>query len=105
MRGLLAILLAALFLTVGPIIDRLAWAQQMPCAPVAQMLPGLEARFGEKSLVTDATGSGGKLTLTANLATGTWTILILSPDGQVACIAANGDGFAVSDPAKPGDPA
>lgn len=105
-RQFLIALLAALYLTVAPVIAGMAAAQQMGCGPTAQIMAGLEARFGERPVVIGAMQTGSRMTLTANDDTGTWSILLLSPDGQTACMAANGDGLqaAPKPETKPGNP-
>lgn len=97
------IALAFLFLTVAPVI---AHAQQMACGPAAEMMPGLETKFGEHPVVVGALASGAKMTITANSETGTWSFLLLLPDNVTACIMASGDGLqAAPQPVKkPGSP-
>jgi hypothetical protein len=103
MRGLLAILLAALFLTVGPIIDRLAFAQQAQCGPLNALLMRLTVQFAERPLVVGATPNGGKFILLTNPDTGTWTI-VLQQGKDVGCVTISGDGLVTAKPSKPGNP-
>lgn len=103
MRGLLAVWLAALFLTVAPIIAQMAWAQQAQCGPLEALLMRLTIQFAERPLVVGATPQGGKFILLTNPDTGTWTI-VLQQGKDVGCVTISGDGLVTAKPSKPGAP-
>ncbi len=84
-----------------------ALAQEQPqCAPFADIADGLMTNFGE-SLRTMAV-TGGEVAMVAqtyvNDATGTWTLIVVRPDG-VGCLMASGVGFEFFDAIPAGDPA
>ncbi len=63
----------------------------------------LAQRYGETSQSLGLTATGALMMLAANPETGTWTALIIRPDG-VGCVAASGTNWQGA-PAKTGDPA
>lgn len=83
------IILAFLFLTVAPI---LAHAQQMECASTEALEKALRERFGEVPAIEGLTSTGARMTLYANPATRTWTILI-AMDDKTSCKPAYGVGI------------
>lgn len=75
---------------------------EMKCAPsIAAVTDALKSSFGETMQSIGAMDNGTAFVLFANPVTGTWTAVIIMPDGQ-ACSPANGNHYT---PIKPGDPA
>ena len=66
------------------------------CAPLADVLAGLQSRYGEVVRADALMTSGQLLVLTASEAGG-WTALVVSPD-MTACIIAAGEHFAAHAP-------
>lgn len=75
-------------------------AQQAPCAPLPQFLAGLAERYAEAPRASGLMQGGQLLIITASEA-GTWTALVATPEGM-ACMAASGEGFGVTEPEPPG---
>jgi len=97
------VLIAILAFILGFVMQGMARAQQMQCGSAAQLLSGLQARFGEVPVLTGAMASGAKMTMTGNPDTGTWSLLFF-PDPNNACMVANGDGLNTAPVQKPGEP-
>ncbi len=97
------ITLAALFLTLAPVLSNLAHAQTAQCAPLEMMLAKLNIQFGERPLIVGATPSGGKMMILTNPDTGTWTVLAIQAPAT-ACVGMSGDGLVTAKPSKPGAP-
>lgn len=70
-----------------------AFAQQQ-CGPVNDITRILQDRYGEKPVAVGRNVSGA-MVLYGSVETGTWTILIIKPDG-VACVVAGGQQFRVA---------
>lgn len=85
----LVIVLAAIALKATTIPVR---AHQFPCAATEQALQSIESQHGEVPASIGASGGGKLFVLTVNPETGSWTAF-LSPDGQMMCVIATGDGF------------
>lgn len=88
--------LIALLLTAAP-----AFAET-PCLPTLEAFAqALEGRYGETPQLIATMQQGAPFLMFANLETGTWTVVIQSPDGRY-CSPASGHNYM---PAKQGDPA
>jgi hypothetical protein len=61
-----------------------------PCADRDSVVERLENRFGEARQAMGMHGGNGVLEVYASADTGTWTILVTSPDGK-SCLLASGD--------------
>ena len=88
------IALRAVLLT-GTIVTAAAAATSAPCQPRDALTARLAARYGE-SLRARGVMTPVLLEIFANVRTGTFTILIVRPDGT-ACIAGAGDGWQEPD--------
>ncbi len=76
---------------LGLALSAPAQAQQAagrPCAERAQVIERLAERYGETLQSMGMHSSQGVLEVYASEATGTWTILVTSPDGTSCLIAA-----------------
>ncbi|OYU38625.1 MAG: hypothetical protein CFE33_15145 [Pseudorhodobacter sp. PARRP1] len=96
----LAVLICALALVGLTALAPALPAATVSCAPAADLLQQLKAKFAEVPLFSGdlaGKGRGGKLIITANPNGSTWTALFAVADGK-ACIAATGGPF------RPGDP-
>lgn len=67
-----------------------AEAQPRTCAERNSVVDRLEKRFGEVRQAVGLNRQNGVIELFASADTGTWTILLTSPDG-VSCLIASGD--------------
>jgi hypothetical protein len=65
-----------------------AGAQGRACAPRALVVERLAERYGETLVSMGMHSNSGLLEVYASEATGTWTILVTSPDGAACLIAA-----------------
>lgn len=63
---------------------------QGECRPFAALLPVLRKQYKEAPFLRGITEKGSMVMLTLNPATGTWTILEITPD-MIACIRASGN--------------
>lgn len=81
------LLSAALVLFAGP-----ALAAELQCGPHGDVKKGLFNTYGETLQVTGLAVDGNFMEVYANLATTTWTLLVVSANG-VACMAADGGNF------------
>lgn len=94
-------LFTACFLAIPYWIGTPSRAQEaQPCGPRDQVEKRIWKQYGESVLGAGIT-PGGILYLTANLKTGTFTILLRRPDGM-ACVLMGGNGFAQGEPRTPG---
>ncbi len=66
-----------------------AAAQSMMCLGAPDMLAELAARYGEDVAASALGQSDVRLVVTVNPDTGSWSILVVRPDGK-ACLAAAG---------------
>ena len=82
----------------------LAWpAAAIPqCSPRDRMLELLWQNFQEQRRAVGVT-SGGALLEVMSSASGSWTIIITSPEGQ-ACVLGGGHGWRTTPPPKIEDP-
>ncbi len=67
-------------------------AQNMQCGAHAEVIVGLADRYGENRRMSGLDGGGNVIEIFANTATGTWTALIVQPNGM-ACMVAAGENF------------
>lgn len=63
---------------------------QGECRPFAALLPVLRKQYKEAPFLRGITEKGSMVMLTLNPATGTWTIIEITPD-MIACIRASGN--------------
>ena len=95
----------AAFLAVYVALD--ARAQQAApggnCAPRADMLASLSEHFGEAPRVIALTQQGNVMEITVS-ASGSWSLLVTTPNGNT-CMAAAGTDFGKSVLPPEGDPA
>jgi len=82
-----------------------ATAQSLRCGDRARLLELLEIRLGETRRGTGIAGGNAVMELFASSATGSWTITVTLPGGQM-CLLASGHGFAgaegaLADPGQP----
>ena len=73
---------------------------QTPCTGLPDALAALAARYAEAPRVSGLMANGQLLIITASEAGG-FTVLIVTPEG-LACMAASGEGFALTEAPKPG---
>lgn len=79
---------------------------QMRCAQTKAMLDGLKERYGEEPMFAGTmTGANGAPMLITVLLTGTWSLLVAGPRGQMLCLAFTGDNWSARSPKadKPGE--
>lgn len=73
---------------------------QENCAAFPEVASALVAKYGE-GIVGQGLYQGTILQMWANPETGTWTIVIVRPDG-IACIPASGDNWEAVEPEPAG---
>lgn len=95
MKALSAILLAVMFLTFAPVMADMAHAQQIECAPTADLDKALREKFGEVPAIQGLTSSGARMTLYINPSSRTWTILM--GDDANSCKPTYGTGITTGD--------
>jgi len=64
----------------------------------------LKSRYGEQRIGFGMSGPAAIVEIWANTETGTWTILVVYPDGM-SCLKAAGESWQTDPPVSPGDPA
>lgn len=64
---------------------------QMQCGGYADAVAHLSSEYGESLAVRGMDGAGDVVEMFANPDTGTWTALIVRPDGTACMVAAGGD--------------
>lgn len=84
----------ALSLTAG-----VAFGQQQ-CGTFEQVDSVLKNKYGEAQRVMAMPQQGGVIFFYANAETGTWSLVVASPDGG-ACLIADGTGFEMFDGIRP----
>jgi len=89
----LAIILALIFSTPA--------TAQVTCAPTDIVIEGLKRKFGEVPQTMGLLSSGVLVITFANPTEGSWTLVVVSPDGK-ACLSATGSNFETI---PQGDPA
>jgi len=65
-----------------------------PCGPRGEVEGILAGKYGENPVVAGHNPAGWPLVVTANPATGTYTVLLRRPDGMT-CLIAGGKGFTL----------
>lgn len=70
---------------------------QMQCGGYADAVAHLSERYGESLTMQGVDGGGNVIAMFANPDTGTWTALIVYPDGT-ACMASSGQAFEYHKP-------
>lgn len=86
------VILAALFLTLAPVLANMAHAQQaMNCGPRDKILVDIKGKYQEKPDSAGLTNQGMLMEVFTS-EKGTFTVLLSSPQG-ISCIAAVGEGW------------
>ena len=75
-------------------------AQTPPCTGLPDAIAALQQRYGEAPRVSGLVSNGSLMIVTASEA-GSFSVLLVSPEG-VACMAASGEGFGLTEAPKPG---
>ena len=75
-------------------------AQTPQCMGLPDALAGLAQKYAEAPRVSGLMADGKLMIITASEAGG-FTVLIVTPEG-LACMAASGEGFALTEAPKPG---
>jgi hypothetical protein len=78
----------ALLAVAGLAAATAASAQSHPCAERTQVVERLSEKYGETLQSMGMHANNGLLEVYASEATGTWTILVTTPDGNSCMIAA-----------------
>jgi hypothetical protein len=74
------------------------------CALRAVVMMALAEKYGEERVALGVNSAGNLIEMLGNEETGTWTIIVTSPQG-VTCLVMDGSAFAVqAGVAKDGDP-
>lgn len=81
------ILLVASCLWAAPVMA------QVPCMPLAAAMAELTGPSYNEAPLFDATLGEGAVKVTANAATGTWTLMIIKKAPPVACLVMAGKDF------------
>lgn len=99
-RFLIPVVFGFLATLAGP-----AWAGLVldDCKSTAGMDSLLRMKYGERPFAQGMTLSEQAAAVYVNAETGTWTILILFPQADSACILAAGDGWSSLPPVLPGE--
>jgi hypothetical protein len=101
MRKLKALLFSIVLAGYGCSASQPAYAQGgPPCRPVEDGLAHLAKQFGETVVFKGTSEQGVQLLITASPA-GTYSVLMLMPDGN-ACMVDSGQGVAVTPVKAPG---
>jgi hypothetical protein len=78
-----------------------AYAQGPNCAPLDAQLTHLRDNFGETIRVDALMANGAVMVITAS-PSGSWSVLIVSPD-RIACMVAAGEAFSAHDAEAQGE--
>lgn len=98
----LAMLTIAAFCTLAVVLmSTLVQAQQPPCMPLPEFLRILSDEYGETLERRGYENSGAAVMVTANHEAGTWTILMVTPNGA-ACGVAAGQAWEAIEPKPAG---
>lgn len=82
------ILLLVSCLWAGPVVA------EVPCMPLANAMAEITGpRYSEVPLFDATVGEYGTVKVTANAATGTWTLMLIRKDPPMACIVMAGRDF------------
>lgn len=76
-----------------------AASAQAPCGPLDQLAELLEREYGEAVHSEGLADSGAIMQLWANPETGSWSIVIILPDG-LACLPAAGSAYSRLEPVR-----
>ena len=99
MRILVAALVAAFFLTAPAAAQVIPRTVRVPCSG-PDGLPDLLARDYGESVAEQGIADGALVQLWRNPETGSWTILMIRPDGMV-CALVSGEDWMVADSPLP----
>lgn len=99
MRLFTAALVAVFFVAAPATAQMFPRSVRVPCSGPA-FLPGLLARNYGESVTGQGIAGGALVQQWRNRETGSWTILLILPDG-VACALASGDDWMDVDPPSP----
>lgn len=103
MRFILIIGIALVAAAIAFFLARPAVAQSNTCAPKDYLVQQMALMYGESRVFAGLNGSGKMVEIWLNPATGSWTAVIVSPDGT-ACAVSAGQGGTIFVPIA-GDPA
>lgn len=81
------IILVAIGLLAQPALS------QAPCAPARVAIEMMSANHGESPAQAGIMDTGELIVLTHNEETGTWSMLVVNPTTNVACLVATGDSW------------
>jgi len=98
MSKLISIIVGAVFLTVSA----LTAAAQPQCDERNNVLELLAKKYKETPIAAGVTNTGGLVEVLTDTKSGTWTIIITTPQGM-SCLVAAGEGWRNFDP-LPTDP-
>lgn len=101
MNRLPMLLVAALCALFAVMMSAPAQAQQPPCMPLPEFLRILSDEYGETPERRGYENSGAAVMVTANHEAGTWTILMVTPNGA-ACGVAAGQAWEAIEPKPAG---
>ncbi len=105
-RTLISFVAAALLL-VGVIAFLAIFARpaaaQSNCGPMTRIAAALASRYGEAPVASGLSGSGAAIVLFATPDGGTFTVLVVRPDGT-ACGLASGNAWELLEPGPQGEP-
>ena len=73
------------------------------CGPHDRVIAELALGYGEAPVMIGLGSNNAVIEVTASTATGTWTIIASTPDGQT-CLVASGQSFELIPPPIPGVP-
>jgi len=99
MRAFAAALVAAFFMAAPATAQLHPRTVAVPCAG-ADVLPGLLSRNYGEAVAGQGVAGGALVQLWRNRQTGSWTILLVSPDGA-ACALASGEDWMDEDQPPP----
>lgn len=88
---------AVLAMSAAPVLAQLppnVMPIPAPCGPRAMVEAQLAGKYGESPVVAGFNPQGWPLVVTANPATGTYTVILRRPDGMT-CLIAGGNGFTI----------
>lgn len=78
---------------------------QAPCGPSDKVLPLIENnKYKERPVFEGATQTGAFITLYLNQQTGSWTMVAVNPESNMACITSGGMKSHVLEALHPGEP-
>jgi hypothetical protein len=101
-RGSLRVLTTALVL-IGILAPAAGAQNRVPCGPHAELAVALERRYDEKPQFVGLTGQGHLIEVFASVRSGSWTIMLTSPQG-VSCLIADGESWQPAKPQVAGEP-